>query len=265
MDDRQHACALNPAERAQLERLGYVVRERVFDTSELTRIGRDCEALVARVSEPGTRKHKFGVGSYLFQLRRSLCTMVKWEPEYPDVVQGVEPCAHIDAGIADLAADARLVDPMRDVIGVPEIALFTEKLNLKRARVGGRYVLHQDYPYWVDSAEVAGEVATALIYLDVASRENGCLEVLPGSHRDGVRPGRKVEGFGSFEMDPDGFDEAQLVAVEAPAGSVVYFGSLLVHRSTPNLSTDDRRALLYSYQPAGRPHSLVALQKLFTG
>ena len=35
-------------------------------------------------------------------------------------------------------------------------------------------------------------------------------------------------------------------------GSVVYFGSLLVHASTPNRTGHDRRALLYSYQPAGR-------------
>ncbi len=41
-----------------------------------------------------------------------------------------------------------------------------------------------------------------------------------------------------------------------PAGSVVFFGSLLVHRSLPNRSDKDRRALLYSYQPAGLPHAL---------
>ena len=65
-----------------------------------------------------------------------------------------------------------------------------------------------------------------------------------------------------MEMDLEGFDESQLVAVEVPAGSVVMFGSLLVHRSLPNLSEHDRRALLYSYQPAGRRHSIESFMEL---
>jgi ectoine hydroxylase len=43
------------------------------------------------------------------------------------------------------------------------------------------------------------------------------------------------------------------VALGAPAGSVVFFGPLLVHRSAPNRSDRERRALLYSYQPPGAP------------
>jgi hypothetical protein len=251
---------LAAGEREQFERLGYLVREGVFDAGELERLRSGCERVALRVGR--LPSPKVPVGSYLFQLGAEDCVMVKWEPDRPEVVQGIEPCAHLDEGLERLGGDARLVDPMRDAIGAPEVALFTEKLNLKRARVGGRYVLHQDYPYWVDSSEGPGEIATALICLDEASRENGCLEVAPGSHLGGVRPGRKIRGFGRFEMDPEGFDEAQLVSVEAPAGSVIFFGSLLVHRSTPNLSSSDRRALLYSYQPAGREHSRVGLAKL---
>ncbi len=46
-------------------------------------------------------------------------------------------------------------------------------------------------------------------------------------------------------------DVSRLVPLEVPAGSVAYFGSLLVHRSLPNRSAEDRRALLFSYQPKG--------------
>jgi ectoine hydroxylase len=55
-------------------------------------------------------------------------------------------------------------------------------------------------------------------------------------------------------MDTSAFDMTRLIPLEVPAGSVAYFGSLLVHRSAPNRSDKDRRALLYSYQPAGEPH-----------
>jgi Phytanoyl-CoA dioxygenase (PhyH) len=57
-----------------------------------------------------------------------------------------------------------------------------------------------------------------------------------------------------FEMDPRAFDVARMKPIEVSAGSVIFFGPFLVHRSAPNGSHRDRRALLYSYQPAGNKH-----------
>jgi len=108
----------------------------------------------------------------------------------------------------------------------------------------------------------AADIATAIVFLDDASRANGCLEVLPGSHTRGEWPRRQVDGFGAMELDPSAIDESELVAVEVPAGSLVLFGSLLVHRSLPNLSQHDRRALLYSYQPAGRRKAIDGFMQL---
>jgi Phytanoyl-CoA dioxygenase (PhyH) len=253
---------LDAREREQLRTLGFVVRERAFSEGELERLRADCEAMVKRVTDASVGRRKVAVGSYMFQLERGLVTMVKWEPAYPDVVQGVEPFAHFDERLRDWAADPRFVEPMKDVVGAEELNLFTEKLNVKRARTGGPIVLHQDYPYWTESSDDAGEVATAIVFLDDANRANGCLEVAPGSHTGGVRAQRKVDGFGSLEMELEGFDESQLVALEVPAGSMVFFGSLLVHRSLPNLSEHDRRVLLFSYQPAGRRTSIDGFMKL---
>lgn len=250
---------LDARERAELDRDGYVVRVAALDRDEVDRVGRACEALVDRLvrADPGTPKIE--AGSYCFQPHPGLRTIVKWEPEHPDVVQGVEPFAHFDDALREWGGDPRFVEPMRDLLATDEVALFTEKLNVKRARVGGPIVLHQDHPYWVEIAENAAEIATAVLFLDDADRENGCLEVLPGSHRGGPRAGRADPGFGGFEMAPDAVSDDELVALEVPAGSVVFFGSLLVHRSLPNRSGGDRRTLLYSYQPAGRPTSVDAL------
>jgi hypothetical protein len=253
---------LDAVERDQLKTLGYVVRERAFAPAELTRLAADCEAMVKRVTEASVGRRKVAVGSYRFQLEKGLVTMVKWEPEFPDVLQGVEPFAHFDERLRGWAMDPRFIEPMKDVVGAESIELFTEKLNVKRAKTGGPIVLHQDYPYWTENSDGAGEIATAIIFMDDANRANGCLEVLPGSHARGEWPRRKIDGFGSMEMELEGFDESQLVAVEVPAGSLVLFGSLLVHRSLPNLSAQDRRALLYSYQPAGRRHSIEGFMQL---
>jgi ectoine hydroxylase len=250
---------LQPRERAQLSELGYVARERVFDAAELECIRASCEALTLRVAAAEERSPRIPAGSYVFQAIRELCTIVKWEPDHPDVVMGVEPFAHFDAELRRWGLDPRLVEPMQDLLAAPAVDLFTEKLNLKRARVGGPIVLHQDYPYWVENSTNPAEIATAVVFLDDADRRNGCLEVLPGSHRQGVRSGRSVRGFGKFEMEPDAAEVEKLVGLEVPAGSAVFFGSLLVHRSTPNTSDRDRRALLYSYQPSGRPSSYDSL------
>ena len=67
---------------------------------------------------------------------------------------------------------------MIDLVGDDRPELFTEKLNLKRPSVGGPNPPHQDYPYWVDTADVAADVATAMVFLDDATVANGCLPAL---------------------------------------------------------------------------------------
>ncbi len=248
---------LGPEEKAALEHDGLVVRRAIFDARELGEIAAACEALVQKLLD-ARRRRKWEVGAYVFELQREFGTMVKWEKDNPDALQGLEPFAHLSEPLRRWAHDARFLEPMRDIVGVEQVGLFTEKLNVKRGRVGGPIVLHQDHPYWVGVAEDADQVATAMLFLDDATLENGCLEVVPGSHRAGEMPRRELEDFGKFEMDPERFDTTRLVALEVPAGTVAYFGPYLVHRSLPNRTSADRRALLFSYQPAGRRHMLDA-------
>jgi Phytanoyl-CoA dioxygenase (PhyH) len=248
-----YSLRLDENEKRSLDALGFVVRTDVFDTAEIAAIGAACDALVARLLDE-KRHTKHTLGSYVFELQRQLGTAVKWEQDNPDVVLGIEPFAHLSAALERWALDPRFLEPAKDVVGAEEIALFTEKLNLKSAHKGGPIVLHQDFPYWEGISEVAARVATAVLFLDDATRENGCLEVAPGSHRDGVQTRRQVGGFADNEMEPSRFDLARLSPLEVRAGAVVFFGPFLVHRSLPNRTGGDRRALLYSYQPAGHKH-----------
>jgi len=261
MLDKTRTWRMDAAEREQLARDGYVVREAVFSKAECAAIAAECEAMVGGL-EAAKRGEKLRVGSYMFEANLDAATVVKWEPFFADVVQGVEPFAHISKPLRDWGLDPRLVDPAKDICADDEVALFTEKLNVKRARHGGAIILHQDFPYWENMTPIAPRISTAMIFLDDADRQNGCLEVAPGSHTVGKHPQRATDAFGSLEMDPDQFDHDRLVALEVPAGTVVFFGAFLVHRSLPNTSDRDRRALLYSYQPHGHPHALE-LHRLF--
>jgi hypothetical protein len=261
MLDKTRTFRLDAAERQAMARDGLVVREGVFSPAECAVIARQCEDLVRQL-ETARRGEKIVVGSYMFEANLDVATVVKWEPDFPDVVQGVEPFAHISECLRDWGLDPRLVDPAKDFVGEDEVVLFTEKLNVKRARHGGSIILHQDYPYWENMTPIAHQVATAMIFLDDADTENGCLEVARGSHTVGKHPRRALEGFGALEMDPDQFDMSRLQPLEVKAGTVAFFGAFLVHRSLPNRSDRDRRALLYSYQPQGQPHA-VELHRLF--
>jgi ectoine hydroxylase-related dioxygenase (phytanoyl-CoA dioxygenase family) len=239
-------------ERDSFAQNGYLIREGVFSPEECEQIAADCEALTGSI-EAEAKGNKETFGSYVFE-RDDRRTVIKWESDQPDLVHGVEFFVHLSEPLDKWSKDPRLVEPCKDVVGENEISLFTEKLNLKRKKKGGVVILHQDYPYWTDVTPVADRAATAMIFVDAASRENGCLEVSPGSHLRNDYAKLSVEGFGRHEMDPEQFDMESLVPVEVPEGSVVFFGPFLVHRSLPNTSDHDRRALLYSYQPAGHPH-----------
>jgi ectoine hydroxylase-related dioxygenase (phytanoyl-CoA dioxygenase family) len=190
--------------------------------------------------------------------------IIKWEG-VSDVVHGVEPLAHLSPALRDWALDARFVEPMVDFVGDEQPVLFTEKLNLKRPQHGGPNPPHQDYPYWADTGG-AEDIATAMLFLDDATVENGCLRVAPGSHKSGKWTTRTDgDEFLANEIDMTQYDDVDLVPLELEAGSVVMFGSFLVHQSLPNHSDRERRSLLYSYQPAGREHSLEALRRMLRG
>ena len=90
----------------------------------------------------------------------------------------------------------------------------------------------------------------AWIALDDATVGNGCLWVIPGSHRSGyLYPQRKHDNPDEFDFGGEswGFDDSKAIPVEVTAGSVVFFNGYILHRSLRNRSTIYRRALVSHY------------------
>lgn len=93
----------------------------------------------------------------------------------------------------------------------------------------------------------------AWIALDPATQENGCLWVLPGSHKMGyLYPQRAHGNPDEFDFAPEshGFDESESIPVEVPMGAVVFFNGYLLHRSFKNRSEIYRRVLVSHYMNA---------------
>jgi len=93
----------------------------------------------------------------------------------------------------------------------------------------------------------------AWIAIDDATLENGCLYIVPGSHRPGyLYPQRPHNNPDEFDFAPEsfGFDEAQEIPVEVKAGTVVFFNGYLLHRSHKNRGQGFRRVLVNHYMNA---------------
>lgn len=254
---------LDAGEKRALADDGYVVRRGEFRSGEVAAIAALCEELTADVVRDRA-EHRFNAGSYVFDPDLSRYVIIKWE-DGTDVVHGLEPFAHLSPELDEWAHDRRFLDPMRDLTGHPEPMLFTEKLNLKRAGYGGPNPLHRDFPYWKPATPRAAKIATSMLFLDDADRQNGCLWVLPGSHGQHRWKGRTDgDAFLANEIDTTELGDLELTPLEVEAGSVVHFGAFLVHRSAPNTSDRDRRALSFSYQPPIEPcpTQLELLQEL---
>lgn len=225
---------------------GYVVRERVFGEKNLEGLREAIETLVSDVEAAYSGVERQERGGYVFNVDPETALLVKWEGR-KETLLGLEHFLDRSETLRQLTEDPRLAEPLKDAVGTDEVSVYTEKLNLKRAREGGPIELHQDYPYWKASADDVDRLVTVCLYLDDATVENGCLLVSPGSHRAGVQSTKPETGL----MDEAAFPASEMVPLAAPAGSIAIFGPLLVHKSQNNESDRDRRALLFTYQPAG--------------
>ena len=247
--------ALDAAERTAYRERGYVVRPAVFRPAELAELGAALERVHERVSAaagtPTASVERVDGRRY-----QDLCgSRVKWEWDEAGVnagaVRSMEPFLHLDPALAALARDPRLVEPMRSLIG-GDVDLFTDKLNFKRPG-GSPFPWHQDTPYWAFGCAHLDRLASVQLYVDEASVENGCLWMIPGSHRAGVLPTYQDRGvLGRLYTDLEHV-EGSPEALVAPAGSLVFFDGSVVHGSRSNRSAQSRRAVILTYQPAGHP------------
>src|SRR5215471_7080133 len=108
---------------------GFVLRRNVFAKDECRRMAEDVEQL-ERDLLALKRNTKTVFGSYMFEIQRDAMAAVKWEPQNPDVVQGIEPFAHLSKALDIWARDPRLWNPSKDVVGQDDLGLFTEKTTM---------------------------------------------------------------------------------------------------------------------------------------
>ena len=140
-----------------------------------------------------------------------------------------------------VATDPRWAPIVLPLLGTGDARLYWEQAVAKPPQARTELPWHQDNGY---TPLVPEEYVTCWLALDDAELENGCLWVIPGSHRGGTV--RHHNGAGPFRVGHDGPD-ADGVPVPVRRGSVLVFSSLLMHRSGPNTTDRPRRAWIIQY------------------
>jgi ectoine hydroxylase-related dioxygenase (phytanoyl-CoA dioxygenase family) len=145
------------------------------------------------------------------------------------------PVMSNDAFWARLVTDDRLADIAERFLG-PDLACFTADYICKPPKDGEAVLWHQDGAYW-DLEPM--EAVTIWLAVDDADAENGCLRVIPGSHRRdiGRLVGRvDVRNMLGSSLDPRSVDAAAAVDVTLRAGDVSVHHPFTIHGSEANRS-----------------------------
>ena len=156
------------------------------------------------------------------------------------------------------ALDPEMLASVRDLIGTRLQTISTNIFN-KPPEIDGRHPLHQDLRYF--ALRPGDGILGTWTAISEVRRQNGCLAIIPGSHRAGILPHERPawEFVNSGFLGAAGVDLDRRVHVEMEPGDTLFMHPLLVHGSGRNRSRGCRRAISVHYasrecrRPAGKP------------
>ena len=156
------------------------------------------------------------------------------------------------------AHSPRIVGPMKQLLR-DDLLHYHHKMMMKEPHVGGAWIWHQDYGYWYGDGFLFPHMASCMIAVDQATKENGCLQVLRGSHRIGrINHGPVGDQTGAdverVELIANVLD---LVYCQLEPGTALFFDSNTLHRSDQNRSDKPRWSFICCYTAASNPSHLM--------
>ncbi|HEX5322906.1 MAG TPA: phytanoyl-CoA dioxygenase family protein [Capsulimonadaceae bacterium] len=213
-------------QRRQFEENGFFVLENVFTHAEMDELTRHIEAIKRRhEAEIAKKGGTEGISRV-------------------DEITFTSYLAEQDEAIKAFVLRPEFVAIATQLLG-PDVDLYWNQSVFKEPEGKREFPWHQDDGY---TAVIPSPYLTLWLALNDATIENGCISVLPGSHKRGLVPHRQSPiGLVCHDAsDPD-----QGVPVPVNAGSMAVFQSLTMHKSGVNLSTGPRKAYIIQYSHAG--------------
>jgi len=184
--------------------------------------------------------------STIAEIRDAHNRLIQRHPEFSDYCSAL---LAYDTWYLNIARMPEILDMVAQVIG-EDIALWNSSFFAKPAKVGTKTPWHQDGEYWPIRPLAT---CTAWIAIDAATPENGCLQVIPGSHRAKklARHNQSTEeGIAlNLELDANEFDEKEAVDIVLEPGQLSLHDVYLYHGSEPNHSDHPRRGMTLRFMP----------------
>jgi ectoine hydroxylase len=156
---------------------------------------------------------------------------------------------HPGDDVFGLASRCRRVVDTAEALLDDEVYHYHSKLSMKEPHVGGAWEWHQDYGYWYDNGCLFPDMLSCMTALDPATKENGCMQVLKGSHKAGrIHHGVEGEQAGADLKRVEELSKVlDLVYCEMNPGDSFFFHGNTLHCSAPNESDNPRWVLINCY------------------
>lgn len=223
-------CVLDAKQIAQFHEDGMVVVRGLFDAEETSLLRRAMEL------DPAVQSHIID----RLDAKGAATKIALWN-RAGDSVYGLA------------ARSARIVDTAEALLGGP-VYHFQSKLTAKEPKVGGAWEWHQDYGYWYHNGCLFPDMLSIMVALDRSWLENGCLELVKGSHKLGRIDHVPVPGEAQVVADPERMkhivERLPIVPAELEPGDAVFFHANVLHRSAQNRSPHRRWTFLCCYNRA---------------
>lgn len=147
----------------------------------------------------------------------------------------------------DLVSNSKILDIVENLIG-PNIQLRHTTLNLKSPSKYSTWLWHQDYPFFPHTNY---DLLAAMIFLDDATPENGCITVLPGSHKAGPRYHEiPIDEPWRLKDRAELKDRSHWLELPVPAGGMELHHCNMLHGSAASKSDRPRSAIVIWYRAA---------------
>ena len=148
-----------------------------------------------------------------------------------------------DKRLLDIVLSDEVVDLVEPVVG-PDIGLWSTHFIAKPPKVGKATPWHEDSSYWDGRVSTMAGIVTVWLALDRATRENGCMAVIPGTHDNGFshyKPVVENQNIFSTEIVAEEIDESKAVYLELEPNHCSLHEGRIIHGAKANTS-DTRRA-----------------------
>ncbi|GGG72228.1 phytanoyl-CoA dioxygenase family protein [Paenibacillus radicis (ex Gao et al. 2016)] len=207
---------------------GYLLVKGVFNTEEIEMMRGAMEGIIERAAKTTLDHNAAWQGDYLPQ-----------EDMKKLVLKGFHDVHYHDASFTRALSHPNMAAILSKLIG-PNVQLHHSKMLVKPPENGAAFPMHQDAPYFPHEKHT---MMAASVHLDDTDELNGCLSVIPASHKAGP-----IAHIGQHYLNHKEYPISMGTPCPAKAGDVLFFNYLTIHGSGPNRSDRIRRNVLFQYR-----------------